>query len=105
MKRAKDKQGKRQDWGSYVPDRVAGINYSWTYRDHDYAYAEYTKYTRLQADINMFKSMLNDGNESASQNGLWDRQSMAITQRLWSPIWATINFIGVRLVGWQFYKG
>ena len=98
MKRADGK-----DWGTLVPDRVFGINYSWDYKQHDKDYAIGSGKSRLSGDIDLFKNMIKSGQSSSLTSLKRKKHIKAIGQAAWSPVWATINFIGLRVGGWKFY--
>ena len=70
-----------RDWCSYFPDRVFKIYIGDICAKHDIRYADYTK-SRWTADLELFNEVKGRG----------------------LPITAGIMWIGIRLIGWAFYK-
>lgn len=98
MKRANGK-----DWGTGVPDRVFGINYSWDYKQHDMDYAIDSGVPRLEGDVKLFKAMIKSGRSTSLASSMKKKPIKALAQSIWSPIWALGNFVVLRLVGWTRY--
>lgn len=104
MWRAKDKDGKRRDWGTLVPDRVFHINYSSNYKQHDMDYAIDSGVSRLKGDVKLLKAMIKTGNQASKEALKKGKHAVAVGKALWSPIWALGNFAVLRCLGWIRYQ-